>query len=99
MARTFVHDFTRDDGEAVVCAEYTFRAGAPAQSYGPAEDCYPAEADEIEVLKVTDAAGEAVVLTTAEDARLDIEISDNPPEDDGPDPDEWRDAMRDDGFF
>ena len=40
-----------DEIEAVV--EYSFSPELPAKTYGPMDDCYPAEAAEIEIESVT----------------------------------------------
>jgi hypothetical protein len=38
--------------EVEVEVDYDFRAGREAQTFGPPEHCYPAEADEIEITKI-----------------------------------------------
>lgn len=38
--------------ETDVVIEYTYTPGYPAQTYGPAENCYPAELDHVEIDQV-----------------------------------------------
>lgn len=88
MARTFFQDFDRDD-ESPVTVEYTITGGCAAQTYGPPEDCYPAEPPEVEIVKSFNDAG-PITLTDAEDERMCLWIAENHEEDE-PDYDDWRD--------
>ena len=94
MSRTYFMDLTRDDGETEVQVEYTISAFVPAQTYGPAENCYPAEGGEVEItdcwlLADADRAdAPRVLLTPDEDARMCREIFEGHEPDDGP---EWED--------
>lgn len=93
MGRTFFQDFNRDDeAESEVTVEYTYSGGCEAQTYGPAENCYPAEPAEIEIVKAFDDNG-PVTLTDAEEQRFTEWLHENPPEADEPDYDDWRDAL------
>lgn len=46
------------DGEIEVCAEYTMTPGRAAQTYGPPENCSPAESPEIEIDRIEIGTGD-----------------------------------------
>lgn len=93
----FTRTFTRDNGETEVAVEYSMTGGSPAVTSGPPEFCDPGEAPEVEIESVTCLVdGADLVLTDAEAARAINEAYADLPEDDGPDPDDWRDQMIDD---
>lgn len=90
----------RGDDDLVINVEFDATPFVPAQTYGPAENCYPAEGGEIEITAVFH-NGVALdpPLTDAEEAKIIgyLEESLNDGDfDDGPDPDDWRDARIDD---
>lgn len=97
MARAFDQTFTRDDGIDVF-VRYSLTPERPPIIVGPAEDCEPGCAMEIEILKVVDDLGRVAFLTDAEKARVVAEIERDPPEYDRPDPDDLRDQARDDAL-
>ena len=91
MAQTFFHNGTRDDGETEFCAEIAVHSwGCAAQTYGPAENCYPAEGMETEVVDAWLVADEnkpnapRITLTQTEEDRLLLDFAENPPEPDYP---------------
>ena len=96
MSRTFFRDAMRDDGETGIVVEYSCH-GEEAATYDD-PGCGP----EVEIVDAWNKADENMVkapritLTDAEDARICMEIADDPPWDDGPDPDDERDRSRDD---
>jgi len=55
---------------------YTRSRYFPAQTYGPAESCYPAEGGEIEILAAVDQFGVDHELTDAEHAEVDANFRD-----------------------
>lgn len=96
MARTYFRYAVRDDGETDIMVEYSCSGGEL-----PSWDD-PGSGPEVEIVDAWNRADENMVnapritLTDAEDQRICIEIAENPPEDDGPDPDDERDRRRDD---
>lgn len=93
----FTHTFTRDDGVTEVAVEFSVTGGSPANTSGPPEFCDPGEPPEVEVESVTCLVdGSDLTLTDAETQRAINEAHENLPEDDGPDPDDWRDSLIDD---
>ncbi|MEJ7831301.1 MAG: hypothetical protein WKF79_00160 [Nocardioides sp.] len=84
------------DADAVEI-DFTFSPGCEAKTYGLPEDCHPAEAPEIEDLTAT-LDGAAMVLTQEQDNAVVEWIFANHEfaEDEGPDPDYWRDQRADD---
>ena len=85
MARTFFHTTNlTDEAETEVLVEYSASAYIPAQTYGPAENCHPAEGGEVEIINVclanaVDAAGQniPVVLTDADRERIETWLAEN----------------------
>jgi hypothetical protein len=75
MARTYFETFERDD-EIEVTVEYSITAYDPGNTYGPAEDCYPPEGGEVEIVRVFNDAGE-VKWTDAEDEKWCSYIAEN----------------------
>lgn len=43
----------KDGSEVDVVVEYSYEPGSPGKTYGPPEDCYPAEGESAEILCVT----------------------------------------------
>ena len=89
MAQTFFHNAVRDDRETEVVVEIAVRSwGCSAQTYGPAENCYPAEPMETEIVDCWLVADEnkpdppRIQLTDAERERIELDFAENPPEPD-----------------
>ena len=60
-----------DDNESEVVVDYTMTPVIPAQTYGPAENCYPAEGGEVEIQSVTIFGSDnTVTLTDAQETEL-----------------------------
>lgn len=85
--------FYRENEDCVV-VKYTQTPYIPAQTSGPPERCYPAEGGEVEIHSLMLANGEPAYMTDAEEDQWITDIMENPDEDDGPDADDLRDAMR-----
>lgn len=69
--RTYFTALNRlDEAETDVVVKYTYHPGCAAQTYGPAENCYPAEPAEVEIVSARDAAGVTVTLTAAEEDKF-----------------------------
>jgi len=98
MTQTFFRNATRDD-ETDIVVEYSCHGGEAATYDDPG--CGP----EVEIVDAWLKADEhmanppRLTLTDAEDARICWEIMEDPPEDDGPDPDDLRDQRRDDAMM
>jgi len=73
MARTYYMDFERDD-ETEVTVEYSITPYDPGNTYGPAENCYPPEGGEVEIVKVFSDADPDVKITDDEDTKWCREI-------------------------
>lgn len=91
MPVTYFHNSVRDDGETEFCAEISVGSwGCPAQTYGPAESCWPAEPPEFEVVDAWLVADEhradapRITLTPDEEERVLTSFAENPPEPDYP---------------
>lgn len=82
MARTHFTSFERDD-DTEVTVEYTISPYDPGVSSGPAEDCYPPEGGEVEIISVKDDAGKSVDWTDDETAKWSGWIQENHDFDDG----------------
>lgn len=96
--RTLYHTtYLEDDRE--ISIEYTQTPFIPARTYGPPEDCHPAEGGEVEIIDISvkneDGTWSDYAATDEEIDRWTEEIEELPIEPDGPDPDEWYDRMRD----
>lgn len=96
MAVTYFADFTRDD-ETEVTVEYSISGGCAAHMGSLSYAGHPAEAPEVEIVKVFNESG-PVKHTDAEDERWCQWIVENH-EDDGPDPDDERDRIAEDRAF
>lgn len=79
-----------DEAPIEILVEYRISSpGCPAQTYGPPENCYPAEPTEIEIVGAVGDFG-LIVLRDAEVEEVEDWVSQNPPEDDDePDWDRW----------
>lgn len=89
MAVTFFRTAVLDDRETEIEVEIAVNNwGCPAQTYGPAENCFPAEAMEVEIIDAwlleeanrSDAPSILPSLTDAERERIELEFCENPPE-------------------
>jgi hypothetical protein len=84
--------------------EFWVTWGAPAQTYGPPEDCYPAEPDEVDRVRVMKVDDVEVDLATADrwaarvwkEGRDELLADARDRADTGPDPDDARDQRIDD---
>jgi len=99
--KTLYHT-TYDDNDREISIEYTQTPFIPARTYGPPEDCYPAEGGEVEIIDVSirnnDGSWAKYAATDAEIEAWTREIEELPIEDDGPDPDYLYDMRRDEGM-
>lgn len=97
MKHRFFTVYQDDDSELLI--EYTRTPYDPGRLSGPPEDCYPPEGGDVEIINVyAIGAGGTRSVYAATDAQLDewaTEIEQSPSEEDGPDPDELYDRMRD----
>ena len=96
MKSFFHRTYLEDDSEIEI--EFEHEPFIPAQTYGPPEGCYPAEGGGVEIINAfikTDDGWADYTATDEEIERWTAEINDLPIEDEGPDPDEWYDRMRD----
>jgi len=93
MSRVRTRKFYRENEDCVI-VKYTQTPYVPAQTSGPPERCYQAEGGEVEVISVTLENGEPDFMSDAEEDQWITDIMENPDEDDGPDADDLRDAMR-----
>lgn len=97
--RTFLHDTHLKECELDICVEYSQTPYDPGVTSGPAESCYPPEGGDVEIVASwTEPDGKDVVLSDDECETIINEILELPIDhyDDGPDPDEMRDAKIDD---
>lgn len=79
MARTFYHDFKRDDGSEVT-VEYGYRGGSPT-TYSPHSGADGGDGAEVEIVKAFDDGGD-VKLTDAECERAEAAIFETHVDDD-----------------
>lgn len=93
MTRARTRKFYRENGDCVI-VKYTQTPYVPARTYGRPEDCYPAEGDEVELIEARIEGGRRCNWSEAEEDQWVTDIMENPDYDDGPDADDWRDAMR-----
>ena len=100
MSSSHTHSFYRElpDGrEQQVTVEYDASPYYPAQTYGPPENCYPAEGVEVEI---TDAwlepQGFKVNLPDDEREKYELWLMENPQHDDYDDYDEYDNWRGDD---
>lgn len=73
---TLTYHLSRDDEEIELTIEYSVAKYYPAQTYGPPENCYPAEGGEIEDMTVT-RDDEPFEITDAERQKIEAFIYDN----------------------
>ena len=73
---TLTYHLERGDDEIELTIEYSVAPYYPAQTYGPPENCHPAEGGEIEDMTVTDANGEPIELTDQEREKIEAHIYD-----------------------
>lgn len=73
---TYVSRELLDADDLEIAVTYTRSRYYPAQTYGPAENCYPAEGGEIEILSAVDQFGVDHELTDAEHAQVDANFGD-----------------------
>lgn len=81
---TSIERVPAEDDEAAIeiLVEYRVTSwGCSAQTYGPAENCYPAEGMEIEIVGAVGDFG-LIVLRDAEVAEVEDWVNQNPPEPD-----------------
>jgi hypothetical protein len=94
--RTFTQQLTHpNNDEILMCVEYTYTPGAPEQGPSYASGGQPADPPEVEIVNCwNQATGKAAELTR-EDHALTCELLIENHVDDGPDPDDARDARED----
>lgn len=78
--RLWIAGFNRDDAtETDFEVAYTYSPRREAQTYGPAERCYPSEPAEVEIHAAFTESAE-IELTDAERERVELWLIENPPE-------------------
>jgi hypothetical protein len=91
MAETFFRTAVLDDRETEIEVEIKVHSwGCAAQTYGPPENCYPAEGAEVEIIdawlleeaNLPNTPSILASLTDAERERIETEFCENPPEPD-----------------
>jgi hypothetical protein len=95
--KTLYHTAYLDD-DTELSIEYTQTPYDPGRTYGPPEDCYPPEGGDVEIINISRKISDCWYPYAATDDEIEKwtqEIEELPIEDDGPDPDEWYDRMRD----
>lgn len=68
-------DLNDDELDVELLVDYSYAPGAPAQTYGPAENCYPAESWDLEVNSIirTD-TGDHIILTSDKQQELEEKL-------------------------
>lgn len=80
----------RGDEEIEINVEFTATPFVPAQTYGPAENCYPAEGGEIEITAVfVDGIAIDPPLTDDEEAKVIDYLQESLSDDDFDDEPDW----------
>ena len=88
MAETFFRTALLDDRETEIVVEIAVHSwGCAAQTYGPPENCYPAEPPEVEIIDAwlleeansPNAPSILPSLTDAERERIELDFIENPP--------------------
>jgi hypothetical protein len=90
MTRTHYMTFERDN-ETEVTVEYTITPYDPGNTYGPAENCYPPEGGEVEIVKVFSDTDPDIKWTNDEDQKWSQKIFEDHDFDDCDDYEDWRD--------
>lgn len=89
----FTRTFVREDDSEVTVELEVVSWGAPARTYGPPENCSPAEPMEFDFIGARDAEGNPVALTEDEIEKAISQAEEDPPEPDWPEPEpaweEW----------
>lgn len=80
MTRTHTMSFEREDGTEVE-VEYTISDYDPGVSSGPAENCYPPEGGEVEI--ISSKAGDEIVDLTDDEIEMIFRDHDFSDDDDG----------------
>lgn len=96
--KTYFHTTYLEDN-TVILIEYEREPFTPAYTSGPPEYCYPAEGGYVTIIDISQKRldGEWIDYAASEE-EIDgwtAEIEALPIEEDGPDPDEWYDRMKD----
>lgn len=74
MTHSLSYTLTRGEDEIELTIEYSVAAYYPAQTYGPPEDCSPAEGGEVEEMEALDADGSPFELTQEEQEKIEQHI-------------------------
>jgi hypothetical protein len=90
MTRTYYATFERDD-ETEVTVEYSISAYDSGNTYGPAENCYPPEGGEVEIVKVFSDTNPDIKWTDAEEQKWSQKIFEDHDFDDYDEYEDWRD--------
>lgn len=89
MTRTYYAFFERDD-ETEVTVEYSITPYDSGNTYGPAENCYPPEGGEVEIVKVFSDTDPDIKHTDAEEQKWSQKIFEDHDFDDYDDYEDWR---------
>ena len=90
MTRTYYKTFERED-ETEVTVEYSISPYDSGNTYGHAENCYPPEGGEVEIVKVFSDTDTDIKWTDEEDAKWSQKIFEDHDFDDYDDYEDWRD--------